>query len=78
MEYSIKRDVSYGPSPMHDFDIYVPNQVQNSKPIALYIHGGGWQRGNNKRVTIYSVMSRERQLLSLKKGAKLHYFTSCR
>lgn len=41
----ITRDVSYGDDPLQKLDIYQPNKGRNL-PIAIYVHGGGFVRGD--------------------------------
>lgn len=39
------RDIAYGPHPRQRFDVYLPARPQGA-PTILYVHGGGWQRGD--------------------------------
>lgn len=38
-------NISYGPSPEHVFDIFIPDS-KNPTPIVIYIHGGGFLYGD--------------------------------
>lgn len=39
------RDIAYGPHPRQRFDVYLPARPQGA-PTIVYVHGGGWQRGD--------------------------------
>lgn len=41
--------VAYGSSPLQRLDIYAPKQAK-SLPVMIYIHGGGWHRGDKSAV----------------------------
>ncbi len=41
------RDISYGESPLHKMDIYLPNNAKHA-PILFLIHGGAWQFGDKR------------------------------
>jgi len=46
------RDVAYGPDPRHRLDLYLPDGAgAGAKPrkTLIFIHGGGWRRGNKAR-----------------------------
>ena len=50
----VKRDIRYreasGVEPnLHSLDIYAPKDAKNL-PVMIYIHGGGWQRGDKTAV----------------------------
>jgi arylformamidase len=47
-------DLSYGPGPRHRYDLF-PVEAADA-PLAVYIHGGYWQRGERKD---YSFVARE-------------------
>lgn len=43
---NIKSDVSYGPAPLQKLDIYTPKDSKQKLPIVIFVHGGGWSRGD--------------------------------
>jgi len=48
-DYSVERNVGYGPEPAHLLDIYRPSAAEpstSSRPIVLFWHGGGWVSGS--------------------------------
>jgi arylformamidase len=42
-------DISYGLHARNTLDIYAPRGLKALKPIHVFIHGGGWHRGDKKR-----------------------------
>jgi acetyl esterase/lipase len=40
------KDLSYANGPRHKLDLYVPDHVDNSKPIIVFIYGGAWDSGH--------------------------------
>ena len=43
------RDVKYGESPEHIFDIYLPkNRLENTTKVLVLVHGGSWISGDKK------------------------------
>ncbi|MBS0240941.1 MAG: alpha/beta hydrolase, partial [Proteobacteria bacterium] len=48
-EAKAELDQSYGPAPRNKFDLYRPKSGNaNEAPLAVYIHGGYWQRGDRE------------------------------
>lgn len=43
---SIERDVAYGPDPLHKLDVYTTPQGGDRRPVLLFVHGGGFVRGD--------------------------------
>jgi triacylglycerol lipase len=43
---SIERDVAYGPDPLHKLDIYTTRGDSGPRPVLLFVHGGGYVRGD--------------------------------
>jgi acetyl esterase/lipase len=45
-DYSIVRDINYGPSDLNHLDIYIPepssNKAKVSKPVVVFFYGGCW------------------------------------
>lgn len=39
-------DVSYGPDPRHRLDVYTPAQAPAGRTVVVFIHGGGYVRGD--------------------------------
>ncbi len=46
MDDMILRDVEYGTHERHKVDIYIPENKKSDCGLILYIHGGGWQKGD--------------------------------
>lgn len=43
---TIERDLAYGPDPLHKLDVYVSGQPGAKRPVLLFVHGGGFTRGD--------------------------------
>jgi acetyl esterase/lipase len=41
----IERNISYGPDPAQQLDVYSPKDAKDA-PVLLMVHGGGWRRGD--------------------------------
>jgi acetyl esterase/lipase len=46
---TVKRDVAYGDDPAQKLDIY-QSEAKKKGPVMVYVHGGGWRRGDKGRV----------------------------
>lgn len=44
----VELDLAYGKGPRHKFDLYRARTGGDSAPVAIFIHGGYWQRGDRK------------------------------
>ena len=42
----IERDIAYGPDPLHKLDIYTTPHRDAGRPVLLFVHGGGYTRGD--------------------------------
>ena len=49
-------DIAYGPAPRHRFDLFTTHNRGHGTPLAVYLHGGVWQRGDRKE---YSFVAKE-------------------
>jgi arylformamidase len=53
-EFKKKQDIAYGDHPAQKLDLYQPSQAEpragSGSPIMIYIHGGGWRKGDKARV----------------------------
>jgi len=49
---TIERDIAYGPDPLHRLDIFAGEEGGAGKPVLLFVHGGGFTRGD-KHGTFY-------------------------
>ena len=38
-------DKSYGDKPRQTLDVYAPRQMSATRPIAVFLYGGGWEKG---------------------------------
>jgi len=45
-DVTIERDVAYGNDALHKLDIYAPEQPGEKRPVLLFVHGGGFVRGD--------------------------------
>ena len=45
-DVAIDRDVAYGPDPRHRLDVFVPAAGIADAPVLLFVHGGGFVRGD--------------------------------
>lgn len=43
---TITRDVAYGSDPLQKLDLYVPEGKAGPRPVLLFVHGGGFTRGD--------------------------------
>ncbi len=43
-----ERDVKYGPADRHLLDVFTPEANSSSRPVLIYIHGGGFVAGNRR------------------------------
>jgi triacylglycerol lipase len=43
---TITRDVAYGADPLQKLDLYVPQTKGANRPVLLFVHGGGFTRGD--------------------------------
>jgi acetyl esterase/lipase len=39
-------DLSYGPDPRQQLDVFVPTQGEGPWPVVVFVHGGSWQSGS--------------------------------
>jgi acetyl esterase len=54
----IQRDISYGPHPRQQFDIYTPDDDRKDRAAVLFVHGGAFMDGHRNRTErIYSNVS---------------------
>ena len=43
---TITRDVAYGSDPLQKLDLYVPDGKAAKRPVLIFVHGGGFTRGD--------------------------------
>lgn len=43
---TITRDVAYGSDPLQKLDLFVPSGSADKRPVLLFVHGGGFTRGD--------------------------------
>ena len=48
--YRQKVDVAYGTNELHKLDVYSPKKKVSEAPVMIYVHGGGWKKGDKSRV----------------------------
>jgi len=39
------KDQAYGGQPRQTLDLYAPRQISAARPIAVFLYGGGWEKG---------------------------------
>jgi acetyl esterase/lipase len=39
------QDEAYGPLGRQSLDVYAPRQISAARPVAVFLYGGGWERG---------------------------------
>ena len=44
--YTLEKNYAFGPNPRDRIDFYTSKDSDDSKPLIVFIHGGGWQRGD--------------------------------
>lgn len=44
----IERDVKYGPAERHLLDVFMPETNSGTRPVLIYVHGGGFVAGNRR------------------------------
>jgi arylformamidase len=42
----VSNDLAYGSDPLQKLDVYMPRSQQSLIPVLIFVHGGGWQRGD--------------------------------
>lgn len=46
-DLSVRRDVAYGTHPLQRLDVYpAPADACGQNPVVVWVHGGGWRRGD--------------------------------
>src|SRR5258707_9484201 len=46
---TVARDIAYGPDPANKLDVFTSGPgVSGGRPVVIYVHGGGFQRGNKR------------------------------
>ena len=43
---TVTRDIAYGNDPLQKLDLYVPEGAKGPLPVLLFVHGGGFTRGD--------------------------------
>src|ERR1043165_9129685 len=43
---TVTRDEQYGSAKRHRIDVFQPNGATSARPVLLFVHGGGYERGN--------------------------------
>ena len=43
---TVTRDVAYGSDPLQKLDVFVPEAQGTKRPVLLFVHGGGFTRGD--------------------------------
>lgn len=48
--YEVLRDFSYGPHERNRLDVHLPPRGEGSRPVLIFVHGGGFTGGDKRRV----------------------------
>jgi triacylglycerol lipase len=43
---TVTRDVAYGPDALEKLDVFTPSGAGSGRTVVIYVHGGGFERGN--------------------------------
>ena len=46
----VLRDLKYGPDGRHALDVFIPGKPEGKAPVLMFVHGGGWSRGDKRMV----------------------------
>ena len=46
---TVARDIAYGPDPLNKLDVFSTGQTQPGKTVIIYVHGGGFERGDKRQ-----------------------------
>jgi triacylglycerol lipase len=46
---TVTRDLAYGPDPLNKMDIFTTGPAQPGKMVVIYVHGGGFERGDKRQ-----------------------------
>ncbi len=52
--FDLKADVSFGDHPRDSVDYYLAADSDDSKPLIVFIHGGGWSRGDKSMYKFFA------------------------
>ena len=58
---TITRDVAYGSDPLQKLDLYTPQAKGANRPVLLFVHGGGFTRGESTGLSIPTISPPGRQ-----------------
>jgi len=45
----VTRDIAYGADPLNKLDVFTSGAAQGGKTVVVYVHGGGFERGNKQQ-----------------------------
>ena len=46
---TVTRDVAYGPDSLNKLDVFTSGPAQGGKTVVVYVHGGGFERGDKRQ-----------------------------
>jgi acetyl esterase/lipase len=50
----VERDIKYDPADQNLLDVFTPEAASSARPVLIFVHGGGFTRGN-KRSPVYAI-----------------------
>ncbi len=74
-DYTVQRDVGYGPGPARRLDVYQPVKQPNdsaARPIVVFWHGGGWVEGDKSQYRFVGEALVSRGYVAVLPGYRLH------
>ena len=68
---TIKQNIAYGKAPLQTYDLFVKEQTKNN-PLFIYVHGGGWSRGDKRSFEGISKQYADRGFSAVSLNYRLH------
>jgi len=52
--YNLEKNFPFGPNPRDRVDFYMSKDSDDSKPLVVFIHGGGWHEGDKSMYKFFA------------------------